>query len=129
MNERQSYSITEHVRTYGISTSIINDGFDFQKVSNDISEIIQKINTTKKPHFVEIHTCRYMDHVGIDDGCDPIYRNINDLKKWKENDPLIHNKTLIEKFSSEINQEIDIAVNFAKNSPLPGRAHLLQDII
>ena len=128
-NERQSYSITKHAQTYGISTSIIKDGFDFEKVSAEINMIIKKINDTRKPHFVEILTCRYMDHVGIDNDCDAEYRDINMLNKWKKNDPLINQTKLIEKFSYEINQEIDKAIQFAKNSPQPGREELLQDII
>ena len=51
------------------------------------------------------------------------------MHKWKQNDPLISEKSLIERFDDQIEKEIDDAVQFALNSPYPTEEDLLTDVI
>ena len=72
---------------------------------------------------------RYKEHVGPGDDNDQDFRDKAALIKWKKNDPLIYETSLIERFNSKIKAEIDDAVQFALNSPFPTEEDLLTDVI
>ena len=129
LRERQSYSICEHVGCYGVEASKINEGFDFLRIAEHLGRVLEKIRSDKKPHFVEIHTCRYKEHVGTGEDFDAGYRSSAEVDSWKARDPLLNDSELLRKFSPEIKTEIDKAVAFAEASPLPGREHLLTHVL
>ena len=46
-------------------------------------------------HFVEIETCRYLEHCGPNDDIALGYRNTKELEKWKRKDPLIFSRNYL----------------------------------
>lgn len=129
LEARQSYKIMEQAQTYGMRATQITDGYDFMKVNEVISAIIEEVNKTRSPHFVEIHTYRYREHVGPGEDFNAGYRSNQDLEAWQAKDPLILNPELVAKYSPAIFQEISEAVDFAEASPWPGKEYLLSDVI
>lgn len=129
LEARHSYKIMEQARTYGMPATQITDGYDFMKVNEVISAIIDEVNKTRAPHFVEIQTYRYREHVGPGEDFNAGYRFLQELAAWQAKDPLILNQELVAKYSPAIFQEISEAVDFAEASPWPGKEHLLSDVI
>ncbi|MGA7933708.1 MAG: thiamine pyrophosphate-dependent dehydrogenase E1 component subunit alpha [Kovacikia sp.] len=128
LEARQSYRIVDHVSAYGIPTTQVAAGYDLIKVHDSFAEILQQVRQSKSPHFLEVQTFRYKEHVGPGDDYAAGYRSIQELERWQANDPLIQNRELVEQFTPAIVQEIDAAVEFAESSPAPGREHLLTDV-
>ena len=128
LKERQSYSIIDHAKSYNIKTEFIENGYDFEYINARLANAIEEMRTKKIPYFFEIKTYRYMEHVGIGDDHAVPYRSTKEYENWKANDPLIHNKKLIEKFSSLIKEEIQTAVEFAESSPYPSESELFSDV-
>ena len=126
--ERQSYDLLAHARSYGIESSSVEEGYDFVKLNNIFSLAINNIRANSLPLFIEVKTCRYKEHVGPSEDFEAGYRNIEEVEKWKAQDPLIIDKFLLNKYTSIIQEEIDEAINFAEKSPYPSIQDLLTDI-
>jgi len=123
IESRQSFNSIEHARSYGLPVTYLSDGYDFMEIYKVFSGIRQL------PHFIEIKTCRYREHVGINEDYDAGYRSREEIDNWKERDSLIINQVLSAKYRLVILQEIDKAVEFAEISPFPGKEHLLSDVV
>ncbi|MBC7475207.1 MAG: thiamine pyrophosphate-dependent dehydrogenase E1 component subunit alpha [Candidatus Sericytochromatia bacterium] len=128
IDQRHSYKIHEHAKSYNLKSTYIEEGYDFMKINSLISETINEIKLTGLPQVVEIKTYRYKEHVGIGDDHHVPYRSSKDFDNWKSVDPLIQDKTLINEFSEKINAEIEAAVNFAEQSEFPADSELFTDI-
>ena len=126
--DRQAFNRIEHAGTYGLPVTEIRDGYDFVKVHEIFSDILDEHRRTGMPHFIEIRTFRYKEHVGVNDDYDDGYRSIGELDAWKAHDPLELNRELVDNYTPAIMDEIDDAVEFAENSPWPGIEHLLTDV-
>ena len=63
----------------------------FKKVKNIFDNIRKKPST----HFIEIETCRYLEHCGPSDDSKLGYRSIKELVKWKKKDPLVFSKNYL----------------------------------
>ena len=129
LKERQSYNIISHAENYGLKTKLISNGLDFLKIGDVMNNIISKMRVDREPRFIEIQTCRYKEHVGVNDDFDEGYRSNKDVEKWKAKDPLILEKKMISRFRPLIDKEIQQAHNFADNSPSPNQEYLLTDVI
>jgi pyruvate dehydrogenase E1 component alpha subunit len=129
ISDRQSYSITDHVGVYGIASSVVPDGRDFETVADTIGVAVDAMRKDGQPKFIEISTCRYKEHVGIGEDFDAGYRSEERVLEWQSGDPLIQDHDLIERFTPALTEEIDAAIAFAEASPFPGREHLLEDTI
>ncbi len=129
LSQRQSYVIGDHVRAYGIAVSKLKDGMDFDAVSDHMKDVVAGVRAGKGPHFVEIHTARYMEHVGPGEDFDAGYRSRDSIDQFRKRDPLLNDHPLVQRFTPEIAQEIAEAVAFAEASPAPGLESLLTDVI
>lgn len=129
IESRHSYNAIEHIRTYGIKAMIIEEGYDFEKINMVFSDVINKVRENCVPYFIEIKTYRYKEHVGVAEDYEAGYRTLESLLKWQENDPLIVDEKLVNLYRKPILKEIDEAIIFAEQSPLPGINHLLEDVI
>ena len=58
-------------------------------------KLFNKIRNKPMTHFVEIETCRYLEHCGPNDDIALGYRNTKELKKWKRKDPLIFSRNYL----------------------------------
>jgi TPP-dependent pyruvate/acetoin dehydrogenase alpha subunit len=126
---RQSYKILDHAATYGFPTHYCAEGYDIKKVHEVFSPLVAEVRATQLPQYIEIKTCRYLEHVGVNEDYDTGYRSINEINEWKQRDPLIFEKKLIDKYTPSIAAEIEEAVIFAENSPWPQQEDLLIDVI
>lgn len=129
LRDRQAYRICAHVAAYGIETTEIRNGYDLCAVADGMAVVTEATRSDGLPRFVEIATCRYKEHVGPGEDLDAGYRSRSDVEAWQALDPLLQEKDLVRRLTPEIEREIDAAVAFAEASPMPGREHLLTDVL
>lgn len=129
LEARQAYRITDQARSYGLPVGYLADGYDFMKVHEVFSGIVAEVRRSRSPHFIEIRTCRYKEHVGPGEDSHAGYRSVEELQAWKSKDPLILNQELAAQYRPVILQEIDDAVQFAEQSPWPEGSELLSDVV
>jgi pyruvate dehydrogenase E1 component alpha subunit len=128
-SERQSYHILEHASAYGLPSYYCAEGYNPLKVFMAFSSLVETVRKTGSPQFTEIATCRYLEHVGIHDDCDAGYRSADEINDWKQKDPLINEKKLIDRYQPAIVAEIEEALDFAEQSPWPNLEDLLTDVL
>jgi TPP-dependent pyruvate/acetoin dehydrogenase alpha subunit len=129
LSARQSYRIIEHARSYGLPVVCVPEGYDFMKVYETFSGIVDHVRQHRTPYFIEIQTYRYKEHVGPGEDHHAGYRSREEFEAWKAKDQLILNRKLADRYCPIILQEIDEAVAFAEASPCPGGEHLLSDVL
>jgi TPP-dependent pyruvate/acetoin dehydrogenase alpha subunit len=127
-SERQSFLLKSLVNSYGISFYEIKEGYDFLEVQEKSKIAIDYLRETKKPVFLKINTARYKEHVGPGEDFLAGYRNEIDINKWKKLDPLLNDRELYDEFLEQIKNEIEEAVQFGIESPLPNKEDLLSDV-
>ncbi len=128
LETRQSYKILDQVGIYGIPSVQLMEGYDFLKVHQAFGQVLQQTRQNRSPHFIEIQTFRYKEHVGPGDDYTAGYRSLQQLEHWQANDPLILNQELVQRFTPSILEDIEDAVAFAEASPAPGKDYLLTDV-
>lgn len=126
--ERQSFCLKSLVSSYSIPYYEIEEGFDFLKVQQKSKIAIDEVRKFKSPVFLKINTARYKEHVGPGEDFFSGYRDESEINKWKKLDPLIYDKETYNEFLHKINNEINNAVKFGINAPLPDRNDLLSDV-
>ena len=129
LSARQSYAIPDHARGFGLPVTTIAEGWDFLKIHEVFSGIVDAVRRERGPHFVEIRTCRYREHVGPGEDWHAGYRPREELERWRARDPLVQDAERVARFRPEILREIDDAVAFAEQSPWPGPADLVKDVL
>jgi TPP-dependent pyruvate/acetoin dehydrogenase alpha subunit len=125
---RQSYPIGLHAASYGIPVTVCTEGWDLEQVHRVLSGAVQAVRSSRQPHFVECHTYRMKEHVGVGDDHDVGYRSRAGLERWLARDPLAQDQALVERLRPAIEREIDDAVAFAEASPWPTVDDLLADV-
>ncbi len=111
------------------------DGMRPESVHEALSRAAEHIRAGKGPYYLEIKTYRYKGHSVSDPAK---YRTKEELQEYKDQDPvkLTELKILTEKIANEdeikaikekIKIEIDEAVKFAEESPLPDPSELYKD--
>jgi TPP-dependent pyruvate/acetoin dehydrogenase alpha subunit len=125
---RQTYSITEHAKTYGIPSHRCEQGWDPLLIHAAFTPIAAAVRAGSGPQLFECRTYRYFEHVGIGDDHQVGYRPPDALRAWQDKDPLIQDRTLREKLEPRVRAEIEDAVAFAEASPWPGPEDLLSDV-
>jgi TPP-dependent pyruvate/acetoin dehydrogenase alpha subunit len=127
-SERQSYNLRKLVESYGIAFYQIHDGYDPDLIFREAGEVVRVVRESLAPAFLQIATLRYREHVGPGDDFEYGYRSRESIQYWLKKDPLERFRTDLERYESEINDEIDQAVEFAMNSPFPTSEDLLTDV-
>lgn len=111
------------------------DGMNPEAVHEALSRAAEHIRSGKGPYFLEIKTYRYRGHSVSDPAK---YRTKEELEAYKEKDPvemiqenIIKNKIAtqaeVDEVINRINDEIEKAMEFAENSPLPLPSELYDD--
>ncbi len=129
-------SVKSRAAAYGMP-GIEVDGNDVEAVYGVAKEAIDRARSLAGPTLIECKTYRVLGHHEGDPGTG--YRTKEEVNSWKECCPLRSTrKKLIESHSAteeeikrieeEVNQVIADAVEFAKNSPEPEAATLLNDV-
>jgi pyruvate dehydrogenase E1 component alpha subunit len=126
--ERQAFSIDNLIESYGIPYYSIEEGYDPITVKNKSKKAIDYVRNSRKPAFLKIQTARYKEHVGPGEDFKAGYRSQEEINKWMNHDPLINDKETYDEFYDQISDEINAAVDFGINSPLPDKEDLLSDV-
>ncbi len=128
-------NLTDKAAAYGMTGQQV-DGMNVIKVYEAVEEALGKIRAGEGPQFLEMITYRYEGHsMG-----DPLrYRTKDEVEKWREDDPIgvlerhlleeeQASKDELEAIDQSVESEIEEAVQFAEESPLPDPEELFTDI-
>ena len=149
MLENNLYGMGSHVdMTHAAGRDIYNsaeyykipatqvDGMDLIAVREATSYAIDRVRSGNGPVFLEAMTYRYRGH----SMADPVnYREMDEVEEWRINDPIDRFKALalgeglittgeLEEIDSQVSDEIDEAVKFARESPFPELDELYDNV-
>jgi len=128
-------NIVARAAAYGIPGKTV-DGNDVLAVHEVVGEAVARARKGEGPTLVECKTWRWHGHF---EGDMQTYKSQEEIEEWKKKDPIPRfRKKLIEmgvltqkdadKIEQEILKEIDKAVKFAEESPLPKPEETLEDV-
>lgn len=98
------------------------DGNKVDEVANAAKEATQLLRAGKGPVLMECHTYRHREHCGPNYDDQLGYRPAEEVEHWMQRDPIRKTEipeTRLEVIKAEIAQEIDLAFQYAENSPFP----------
>ena len=149
MLENNLYGMGSHVdMTHAAGRDIYNsaeyykipatqvDGMDLIAVREATSFAIDRVRAGNGPVFLEAMTYRYRGH----SMADPVnYREMDEVEEWRINDPIDRFKTLaigeglitageLEEIDSQVADEMDEVVRFARESPFPELDDLYKNV-
>src|SRR5262249_13622879 len=105
-----------------------------------VSQAVARARAGHGPSLIEGRTYRYFDHsLGLGRIVRASYRADEEVEQWKQRDPItIHTALLlsqgiatqshIDQMDTQGNQEIEAAVEFARQSPYPDPSDLFEDM-
>jgi len=128
-------NIADRAAAYGIP-GVTVDGNDILAVYEAVGKAVARARRGEGPTLVECKTCRHYGHY---EGDTQTYRTKKEFEECHKRDPiprfrkrLVEMGVLIEKEADKIHQEIlkeiDNAVKFADESPLPAPEETLEDV-
>jgi TPP-dependent pyruvate/acetoin dehydrogenase alpha subunit len=127
--------LSEKAKMYGMPASTI-DGNDVEVVYLSVSAAVDRARRGEGPGFIECKTYRHSGHSRTDPAT---YRAEEEVKRWKERDPLLLCRRAILKqgyldddgcndIEAEEEQLIEQAAQFALASPEPEGVKALEDV-
>jgi len=127
--------IADRAAAYDIP-GVVVDGNDVLAVYEAVAEAVKRARSGAGPSLIECKTYRWRGHFE-GDAC--VYRDDQELADWVKKDPLqrFENKLLadglldaakVESIRQEVARELDAAVAFAEQSPMPEAAEVLEDV-
>jgi pyruvate dehydrogenase E1 component alpha subunit len=127
--------ISDRATAYGIP-GVSVDGNDVIAVYEAVHEAVERARRGEGPTLIECKTYRHRGHF---EGDPMVYRTKEEVEEWKKKDPIRRFKEKLiemgmltekeaEEIDREIEREIDNAVKFAEESPLPDPAETLEDV-
>jgi pyruvate dehydrogenase E1 component alpha subunit len=130
--------IAERANAFGVK-GIKIDGNDAIEVYNTTKEAVKRAKEGKGPTLIEATTYRFKGHCGVDNDIDPKLRTQEELDCHLEKCPIINLRDYLIKsnfltkeedkeIKEKLNKQIQDAVEFGRNSPLPGKEELLKDV-
>jgi pyruvate dehydrogenase E1 component alpha subunit len=128
-------NIADRASAYGIPGKTV-DGNDVLAVYEAVGEAVARAKKGEGPTLVECKTCRHYGHY---EGDTQTYRTKQEFEECHKRDPIPRfRKKLVEmgvltekeadKIDQEVEEEIDRAVKFAEESPLPAPEETLEDV-
>lgn len=129
--------IAERAASYGIP-GVIVDGMDALAMRQVSLEAVERAKRGEGPTLIEAKTYRFFDHQGIK-GMRIPYRDPAEVEAWKSRDAIRLIETIgverglatPEDFAeiwAEVEAEINDGIEFARNSPDPDPADILDDV-
>ncbi|MBI0579865.1 thiamine pyrophosphate-dependent dehydrogenase E1 component subunit alpha [Neobacillus cucumis] len=134
-NHQRVDRIVKRAEGYGIPGVFVN-GMDVEEVVKVTSDAVNHARNGRGPSLIEADTYRFLGHY-VGDQVE--YRNKSEYATWLEKDPItvleidlkkqgILTENIQESILAEIDQEINDAVRFAKDSPNPSPEDALSHI-
>lgn len=129
--------VVDRAAGYGMP-GVIVDGMDAVAVNEAASEAVARARAGEGPSFIEAKTYRFYNHHGVQ-VLGVKYRTDEELERWKQRDPIdllearlpglgVLSTEEIEAVHAEVEAQIDEAIRFAEDSPLPDGETLLDDV-
>jgi len=127
--------IAQKACAYEMASEFV-DGMDVLAVREATARAVERARKDSLPTLLEVRTYRFMGHSMSDPGN---YRTRAEIEKYQERDPLklflstlkeekiVEDKTL-QQMDSEIKEQVEAAVRFAEESPLPAPEELYRDV-
>src|SRR5437660_3341411 len=130
-----SQNVASKACAYELASESV-DGMDVLKMREATRRAIKRAREESLPTLLEARTYRYMGHSMSDPGK---YRTRAEIEKYQERDPIkVFTKTLkdngvlsdgdIAEIEAQVEEEVERAVRFADESPLPDPKELYTDI-
>lgn len=128
-------NVADRASAYGIPGKVVN-GMDVLTVYDEVEKAVKRARAGKGPTLIECKTYRYVGHSRTDPG---LYRSKEELDHYKAEDPIPRLKKylLTEMIAAEdeisdieksVEQELEDAVEFARNSPHPQPEDALKNV-
>jgi pyruvate dehydrogenase E1 component alpha subunit len=129
VRQSKSRNLCEIAKAHGMFAKE-GDGNNIEECSGLAQEAVDFINNGNGPAFLKLNTYRYVEHCGPNYDTNLDYRSSEEFSDWKAKCPiettqkkLISESLLsteqLSKMRETIQEEIDLAFDFAKKSPLP----------
>jgi acetoin:2,6-dichlorophenolindophenol oxidoreductase subunit alpha len=136
-NHQAIVDVADRAAGYGMP-GVVVDGMDAIAVYEAAGEAIERARKGAGPTLLECKTYRFYDHVGVR-GMGLTYRTDDELKRWLERDPIklfetklseqgIATEQALAAVHERTRAQLDSAVTFAEQSPMPDVATLLDDV-
>ncbi len=120
---------------YGIHGAVV-DGNDVEEVYEEVSKAVDRARKGKGPSLIECKTYRWHTHF---EGEPDTYRPKDEVLEWKQKEPIgryaeklvesgVCDRNTIGEIDEAVIEEIDKAVCFAKESPLPEPHLAIEDV-
>jgi len=126
--------VADRAAGYDIPGEVVN-GNDVIAVYQAVKKAVERAKNNEGPTLIEAKTYRWEGHF-VGDPC--VYRDRSETKKWKDRCPVNSlyghlesagvSENELDEIDSKIRQELDKAVEFAKNSPEPEIDSIFEDI-
>ena len=128
-------NIAKKAEGYGMHGEFV-DGMDVMAVRDATLRAIERARKDGSPTLLEIRAYRYMGHSMSDPGK---YRTSDEIKKYQERDPIFLFKDSLkeakvftdkdfEEIENRAKEQVEKAVKFAEESPLPDAKELFTDV-
>ena len=129
--------VVERAAAYGMPGTKV-DGMDPVAVFEATTAAAGRARAGAGPSFIECKTYRYYNHHGVQT-LGMKYRSDDEVQQWRAKDPIPRHEDLmvgagamtpdgIEAVRAEIAAEVEAAIEFAEQSPLPDPDDLLADV-
>src|SRR6478672_6012510 len=127
--------ISQKACAYEIASEFV-DGMDVLAVREATLRAVERARKSYLPTLLEVRTYRFMGHSMSDPGN---YRTRAEIERHQERDPLklfstslkeeeIMNDAEMKKVDDEVREEVEHAVRFAEESPLPAAEELFTNV-
>ena len=129
LTDRQSFSLEGVAEAFGTRYLRLEAGYDPRLVRDATMNCLDVLRGGNGPFILHIKTMRYMEHVGPGEDFAAGYRSEVQVNDWKKLDPIFdyaassHTEVLL------LQAEIQKAVDFAIDSPVPTKEERLKDVI
>jgi pyruvate dehydrogenase E1 component alpha subunit len=130
-----SQDISQKACAYDIASEFV-DGMDVLAVREATLRAVERARKDYLPTLLEVRTYRFMGHSMSDPGN---YRTRAEIERHQERDPLklfmaslkeggVLSDSDFQRIEAEVKDQVEKAVQFAENSPLPDENELFTDI-
>lgn len=127
--------IADRAAAYDIP-GVVVDGNDVLAVYEAVAEAVKRARAGEGPSLVECKTYRWRGHF---EGDVCVYRDESEVEDWRKKDPIkrfqekllgedILTQAEVDQLWQKIGQELEEAVRFAEESPLPDPVEVLEDV-
>lgn len=127
-------NLWQHGEPFGVP-GVWVDGMDVAAVYHAAQEAVQRARAGEGPSLIESRTYRYLEHVGPYEDYDLGYRSAEEGREWKARDPVPTFRSALladgrlsaadlQRIEQQVRAEVDAAVTFTRESPLPAPAEL-----